>query len=131
MPLPVLSVPSKREAERLATSLGFAQLALAAFELARPGALAKSFGLEENHVFLKGFGAREMATGAGLFGWRRGRGKSLWIWARVVGDAMDAVTLAPALRRDNPQRKVALAAFGVLAAVTIIDVLCARALDER
>lgn len=131
MALPVLSVPSKRDAERLATGLGFAQLALAAFELARPGALAKSLGLEENHVFLKGFGAREMATGAGLFGWRRGRGKSLWIWARVAGDAMDAVTLAPALRRDNPRRKVAFAALGVLAAVTIIDVLCARALDER
>lgn len=128
---PVLSTPSKRQAERLATGLGFAQLALAAFELARPGALAKSVGLNENHVFLKGFGAREMATGAGLFGWRRGRGRSLWIWARVVGDAADAVALAPALRRSNPQRHVALAALGVVAVVTVIDVLCARALDDR
>lgn len=131
MALPVLAVPSKRDAEKLATGLGFASLALAAFELARPGVLAKSFGLEENHVFLKGFGAREMATGAGLFGWRRGRGKSLWIWARVVGDAMDAWTLAPALHPSNPKRNAAIAAMGVLAAVAIIDVLCARALDER
>lgn len=131
MALPVLSVPSKRQAERLATGLGFAQLALAAFELSRPGALAKSVGLEENHVFLKGFGAREMATGAGLFGWRRGRGRSLWIWARVVGDAADAWALAPALRPGNPKRHVAVAALGVLAAVTVIDILCARALDDR
>ena len=131
MPHPVLKVPSKREAERYATGLGFAQLALAAFELARPGALAKSVGLEENHTFLKGFGAREMATGAGLFGWRRGRGKSMWIWARVAGDAMDLWTLAPALSRDNPKRKAALAAIAVVGAVTIIDILCARALDER
>lgn len=131
MPLPVLKVPSKREAERYSTGLGFAQLALAAFELARPGALAKSVGLEENHTFLKGFGAREMATGAGLFGWRRGRGKSMWIWARVAGDAMDLWTLAPALSRDNPKRKAALAAIAVVGAVTIIDILCARALDER
>lgn len=131
MALPILSTPSKREAERLATGLGFAQLALAAFELARPGALGRSLGLSENHIFLKGFGAREMATGAGLFGWRRGRGRSLWIWARVVGDAMDAWTLAPALKRDNPKRNAAIAAMGVIAAVTIIDVLCAKALDER
>ncbi|WP_020180497.1 hypothetical protein [Methylopila sp. M107] len=131
MPFSPPAVPSKRHAERLATGLGFASLALAAFELARPGALAKSIGLDENHVFLKGFGAREMATGAGLFGWRRGRGKSLWIWARVAGDLSDAWALAPALRRGNPQRHVAIAAAGVLAAVAIIDVLCARALDER
>ncbi len=131
MPLPVPAVPSKKHAERLATGLGFAQLALAAFELARPGALSKSLGLDQNHTFLKGFGAREMATGAGLFGWRRGRGRSLWIWARVAGDLADAWTLAPALRRGNPQRHVALAAVGVLAAVTIIDIYCARALDDR
>lgn len=131
MPLPVLRTPSKHAAERYATGLGFAQLALAAFELSRPGALAKSVGLQENHVFPKGFGAREMATGAGLFGWRRGRGRSLWIWARVVGDAMDLWRLAPALRRDNPRRKAAAAAIAVLAAVTVIDILCARALDER
>lgn len=131
MALPVLSVPTKRDAERAATWLGFAQLALAAFELARPGALAKSVGLSQNHTFLKGFGAREMATGAGLFGWRRGRGRSLWIWSRVAGDAMDLWTLAPALKRSNPKRQAAFAALGVVAAVTVIDILCARALDDR
>ena len=131
MPLPVLKVPSKREAERYATGLGFAQLALAAFELARPGALSKSVGLTENYTFLKGFGAREMATGAGLFGWRRGRGRSMWIWARVAGDAMDLWTLAPALSRRNPKRNAAIAAVAIVGAVTIIDILCARALDER
>jgi hypothetical protein len=131
MPLPVLKVPSKRQAERYATGLGFAQLTLAAFELARPGALAKSVGLEQNHTFLKGFGAREMATGAGLFGWRRGRGRSLWIWARVVGDVADLWALAPALKRDNPKRDAALAAVAIVGAVTLIDILCARALDDR
>lgn len=131
MALPVLKVPSKVEAERYATGLGFAQLALAAFELARPGALSRSLGLTENYTFLKGFGAREMATSAGLFGWRRGRGRSAWIWARVAGDVMDVWTLAPALSRDNPRRKAAFAALGIVAAVTVIDVLCARALDER
>lgn len=128
---PVLKVPTKREAERYATGLGFAQLALAAFELARPGALARSVGLTENHTFLKGFGAREMATGAGLFGWRRGRGRSLWIWARVAGDVIDLWTLAPALSRRNPKRKAAFAALAVIGAATVVDILCARALDDR
>lgn len=128
---PALTTPSRRQAERLSTGLGFAQLALAAFELARPGALARSIGLRENHTFLKGLGAREMATGAGLFGWRRGRGRSLWIWARVVGDAMDVWTIAPALSRSNPKRKAAFAALGLVAVVAVIDVLCAKALDER
>ncbi|MGA0532220.1 hypothetical protein [Hansschlegelia sp. KR7-227] len=132
MRLPALRTPSKFQAERYATGLGFAQLALAAFELARPGALARSLGLRENHTFLKGLGAREMATGAGLFGWRRGRGRSLWIWARVAGDAMDLWTLAPAaLARDNPKRKAAAVAVAVVAAATVLDILCARALDDR
>lgn len=131
MPTKALAVPSKPDAERIATGLGLAQLALAAFELARPGALGRSLGLRENHVFLKGFGARDMATGAGLFGLRRGRGKSIWIWARLAGDAMDLYALGPALSRENPKRNAAIAAVAVVAAVTIIDVLCARALDDR
>jgi hypothetical protein len=131
MNLPMIRTPTKREAETFTTALGFLELALAAFELARPGALSRSLGLRENRVFLKGFGARGMATGAGMFGWRRGRGKSLWIWARVAGDAKDLAVLAPALSRDNPKRKAAAVAFAVVVGVTIIDALCARALDER
>lgn len=131
MALPALRTPSRTQVERITTGLGFAQLALAAFELARPGALARSIGLRQNHTFLKGFGAREMATGAGLFGWRRGRGRSLWIWARVAGDAMDVATIAPALSRSNPRRNAAFVALGIVAAVTVIDVLCAKALDDR
>jgi hypothetical protein len=131
MSLPALRTPTKTQVERITTTLGFAQLALAAFELARPGALARSIGLEKNHTFLKGFGAREMATGAGLFGWRRGRGRSLWIWARVAGDAMDVATLAPALSRANPRRNAAFLVLGVVAVVTVIDVLCAKALDDQ
>lgn len=131
MALPALRTPTRTQVERITTGLGFAQLALAAFELARPGALARSIGLRQNHTFLKGFGAREMATGAGLFGWRRGRGRSLWIWARVAGDAMDVATIAPALSRSNPRRNAAFVALGIVAAVTVIDVLCAKALDDR
>lgn len=131
MRLPAVSTPSRRDAETFTTALGWVSLALAATELAAPGALARSMGLPKNHQFLKGFGARELATGAGLFGWRRGRGRSLWIWARVAGDAMDLATLAPALSRSNPKRNVALAAFAVVAGVTLIDVLCAKALDDR
>jgi hypothetical protein len=131
LPARLFPVPDRRQAETITTSLGWLSLALAAGELAAPGALAKALGLSKNYQFLKGFGARELATGAGLFGWRRGRGRSLWIWARVAGDAMDIATLAPALSRDNPKRRAAFVALGVVAGVTIIDVLCARALDDR
>ncbi|GLK78628.1 hypothetical protein [Methylopila turkensis] len=131
MNLPTLSTPTRRQAETFATALGWVSLGLAAVELAAPGALARRLGLSKNHQFLKGFGARELATGAGLFGWRRGRGKRVWIWARVAGDAMDVAALAPALSRDNPKRAAAFAALGVIAAVTVIDVLCAKALDDE
>ncbi|GLK56425.1 hypothetical protein JOD31_002461 [Methylopila capsulata] len=127
----LIPTPSRRDAEIASTALGWLTLALAAVELAAPGRLSRSLGLSANHQFLKGFGAREMATGAGLFGWRRGRGRSLWIWARVAGDAMDIATIAPALGRDNPKRKAAIAAFAVVVGVTLVDVLCARALDDR
>lgn len=122
------AIPTRREAETITTALGWATLALAAVELAAPGALARSIGLERNHQFLKGLGVREIGTRAGLFGWRRAR--PVMIWARVAGDAMDLAALAPALSRANPKRRAAFAAFAAVAGVTLLDVLCARALAK-
>ncbi|MFD1332106.1 hypothetical protein ACFQ4O_08860 [Methylopila musalis] len=122
------SVPSRREAETITNALGWVTLGLAAVELAAPGALARSVGLKQNHQFLKGLGVREVGSRAGLFGWRRAR--PLVIWARVAGDALDLAALAPALRRSNPRRGVAVAAFAAVAGVTLLDVLCARALSK-
>ncbi|GLK67667.1 hypothetical protein [Hansschlegelia plantiphila] len=131
MPLPAIPVPTEHEAERITVGLGLLSLAIAALELAKPGALARSIGLRQDHAFLKGLGMREMATGTGLLNWKRGRARPFLVWARVAGDAMDLAALAPALSRRNPRRRAAAAAVAVVAAVTVIDILCARALSKR
>ncbi|MFC7051987.1 hypothetical protein ACFQI3_04710 [Hansschlegelia quercus] len=131
MNLPALHVPTQQEAERITVGLGLLSMAIAALELAKPGALAHAIGLDHDRSFLKGLGAREMLTGGGLLNWKRGRARPFLVWARVAGDAMDLAALAPALSRSNPKRRVAMAAVAVVTAVTFIDVLCAQALSKR
>jgi len=130
MQLPAVLVPTRPQAERLSVALGWLSLGLGAIELASPGALARSIGLPRSRTLLRGLGMREVAAGIGIFGTRSRIGRSLAVWARVAGDVMDFWALGPALSRHNPKRDAAMAAVAVVAAVTVIDVLCAVALSE-
>ena len=47
------------------------------------------------------------------------------LWARVAGDALDVAALAPLARADNPKRRNARLALGVVLAVTALDLIAA------
>jgi hypothetical protein len=68
------------------------------------------------------FGAREMATGVALFS---DPTQSAALWARVAGDAFDILMLRSLSGRSNPKRGNVRLALGVVAAVTLLDVVAA------
>jgi hypothetical protein len=68
------------------------------------------------------FGAREMATGMALFS---DPTKAGVLWARVAGDLFDIVVLRGLTKPSNPKRGAARLAFGVVLAITAVDVIAA------
>ncbi len=117
--------------DRLATGLGWFSLALGAAELAAPRAVARLIGIPDDPRLVsvvRAFGAREIASGAGLLSQSARTG---WAWSRVGGDAIDVAFLWSASNEDTVDRqRVALAALG-LAGVTALDLLCARGLQRE
>jgi hypothetical protein len=115
--------------KKLGLGLGYFSIALGALEVAAPGRLAKWLGVDtktaKNTIF--GFGLRELAAGGMLL---RGPAVSTNVWNRVIGDAIDAGSLALAARTST--RKTAVAgALGFVAGAAIVDVLTARGLDKQ
>lgn len=111
----------------LAKGLGWFSLALGAAEMLAPRALNRALGLGDHPTLVRGFGLREAAAGVGIL---TQADPTLWIWGRVAGDALDLAALAPGLRRDNPHREAAALAFAAVGAVTVLDLVCARAFQE-
>lgn len=68
------------------------------------------------------FGAREMATGMVLFSDPTKAGA---LWARVAGDIFDIAVLRSLATRQNPKRRNAKLALGVVLAVTALDLISA------
>ncbi|RBP13867.1 hypothetical protein DFR50_111129 [Roseiarcus fermentans] len=108
-------------ADRVARSLGWFSIALGLTELFAPGAIARTLGLDGRKGLVRAYGAREIGAGVVSLSTER----SLGLWSRVAGDALDLATLAPALGRDNPKRRAAALAFTLVAGVALIDVVAA------
>lgn len=118
-----------RATDRVARGLGLFSLALGAAEIAAPGAISRSAGLQDHETTLRVYGAREIATGVALM---TAQDPMPWVWARVLGDAVDLATLAAAMRDAPPRRRQrAGIALGAVAAVTLVDVACATALARE
>jgi len=115
-------------ADAMARGLGWFSLALGAAELAAPHAIARALGMRGRERLLQAYGAREIATGIGILGSDRPRP---WVWGRVAGDALDIATLSAGMGRDNPRRANVGMALGTVAAVTVLDVMCARQLGAE
>jgi hypothetical protein len=130
MPSPVrstaLSGRSQSDRDSLARSLGYLSLALGAAELLAPRAISKTVGVRGLDNVIRAYGAREIATGLAIL---MSHDAAPWIWARVAGDIADMATVATGLRQDNAKRDTNVVALGALAAVTALDVACARGLD--
>jgi uncharacterized membrane protein len=111
-------------ARALTRRLGWASIALAVPQLARPDAVARAAGVDDaaeapNVVFA--VGARELLHAVALLA-----GPSSMIWTRVAGDALDLTVLNRARSaRRGERRSRASAATAVVAAITALDLYAA------
>ena len=115
-------------AASLAQGLGWFSIALGAAELLAPRGLTRALGMEGNERLVASYGVREIATGIGILA---SDNPAPWIWGRVGGDALDLGTLATALDGRNPRQENAGLAFAAVLGVTVLDLVCARALGGR
>lgn len=99
-------------------ALGLFSIGLGLVAVASPERVSRFFGLKFEDEAMSAFGAREIASGAGLLSPVK---PGPWFWMRVGGDVMDITALARAMDRDNPRRKYAIAALVTVAGIAILD----------
>lgn len=110
------------DAPTLARGLGWFSIALGMAEFLRPRLLKRRTGAPGPTTLVQAFGLREIATGALIL--TSDRPVSM-VWARVAGDILDLATLAPTIRRSNPNRAGGLVALLLVAGATAIDLYVA------
>jgi hypothetical protein len=113
--------------DTLARGLGVFSIALGLVELLAAKRLSRALGMWGSHNLIRAYGAREIATGAGILA---AKDPTPWIWGRLAGDAIDAATLAPGLHPGNPRRGNVAAALAFAGGATALDVYCAQALSR-
>jgi len=100
-------------------------LGLGVAQLAAPDVVRRMSGVHDSatsRVVVPLVGARELVHGFGLLTSRR---KGLWAWTRVAGDAMDLASLGVSIARRGRRRRRLVAVTGVIAGITVVDVLTA------
>ena len=85
--------PKAGIAQPLVRVLGWASLVLGVAELVAPARIERGAGIRDRRAAVRGFGVRELASGAGLL---MSRKPQPWIWARIAGDLADLAVLASA-----------------------------------
>ena len=113
---------SLTNADRVARALGWFSLGLGLTELVAPGMITRAIGLDGRTGLVRAYGAREIGAGIASLSVDR----SLGLWSRVAGDALDIATVTTALRRDNPKRGAAGLALAMLAGVMLVDLVAAQ-----
>lgn len=108
--------------------LGWFSVGLGLAELLAPHAFTRNFGLRGHERLIESYGARELAAGIGILA---SRDPTPWLWGRVAGDALDLGTLATGLAGHNRPRSRIGIALAAVAGVTLLDVLCSRAMGAR
>jgi hypothetical protein len=110
--------------------LGLLSIGIGIVAVASPRRMSSTLGLQADEEAVSAFGAREIASGAGLLSPVK---PGPWFWMRVGGDVMDLAALGKALGRDNPKRHIAAAVAATVAGIALIDVIMAveSLLDKR
>lgn len=109
-----------------AKALGWFSIGLGAAELIAPRWLQHQLGTTRHGLFTRAFGVREVLTGVAIL---RNSQSSTWVWARVAGDLMDIAALS-ATAMKSPNRGRVGAAIAMVAAVTVVDAVVAKALQQ-
>jgi len=113
--------------DQLAKALGWFSLGLGIAEIVAPRRFTSALGMEGNEGLVRAYGAREIAAGMMTLS----PDKTLGLWSRVAGDAVDVVTLLGGLRRDNPERANVACALSMVLGVTLLDFIGAKATAAR
>lgn len=121
------AMPRSRDksAKHLARNLGWFSIGLGALEVAAPHRFSRTLGWRDSETTITLYGLREIATGVALLS---ARDPAPFVWARVAGDALDLVSLLGGFGGSRRKGVVALA-FGTIAAVTAVDLICAQTLS--
>lgn len=113
-------------AEQVARGLGWFSVGLGTLEVVAPGSLIRFLGVQEERTsVVRAYGLRELVAGVGLL---TQPAATTWVWARVAGDVLDIATLGSATTGDPTARKRTGNTLAMLTAITVVDVLVARAL---
>lgn len=115
-------------AKRLARGLGWFSVGLGLTELLAPSLIARISGVSEERTgLIRLYGLRELASGVAIFSQKN---PAAGVWSRVAGDALDFASLSAAYMSPNAKKgRITIAAANV-AAVTALDVICARQLSN-
>lgn len=108
--------------KKVARALGWFSIGLGVAEVVATKRLGKSLGMEDRTGLLRALGLREIATGIGVLSQSR---PAASMWARVGGDVLDLAAFGSACTADNPKRSNVGIALGSVAAVTVLDAVCA------
>jgi len=116
--------------QRMADFLGFFSLGLGLAEVLAPRTMARIVGVEDpddKHAStFRWLGLREIASGAAILGCKQPKNA---MWSRVAGDTMDLALLGKVLANPKHHSGRTLFAIANVAAVTALDVMCARELS--
>ena len=107
--------------DRLGRMLGWFSIGLGVAELAAAGRITQALGMEGKEGLVRAYGIREIVSGVIALSADREAG----LWSRVAGDGLDLATLATGLGEDNPKRGNVGIALGMVAGVTLLDVVAA------
>lgn len=116
---------------KLATGLGWFSIGLGVLELVATRRVARFTRLDGRERLLETYGLREIASGIAILMLPDARTKTLAMWSRVAGDALDLATLGGAAMRSRRRGGHPLAAIAAVAGVTALDLACARTLGQE
>jgi uncharacterized membrane protein len=119
------------EAERVARGLGWLSVGLGLAQIAAPGRVARTIGVDDDEVnrnTMFAIGVRELASGVGILARERPAGP---VWTRVGGDVLDLALLGRALRSDDTQRNRLAVATAAVVGLTVLDVLAGQRLARE
>lgn len=113
--------------KKLSFGLGMFSLALGAVELFGAKRITRALDADGHERLVKGFGVREIATGAAILAQPA---VSTGIWGRVAGDALDLAMLGVAAR-NSPNNRAVQRALAFVVGATMLDIFTARGLDRQ
>jgi hypothetical protein len=96
-------------------------------EILAPRTVTRMLGMEGHEGLVRAYGAREI--GAGVLSLSTER--SLGLWSRVAGDALDITTVATVAGGNERKRGAVGVTLVALAGVAVLDLLAARAVTAK